>query len=615
MATTPKPLPLPNSLAAQQAVLNGLLRLGVEPMPLKDLLVRALDEILAIPWLPLSPTAALFLTGAEPEVLELAAERNLPPELCRQCRRVPFGRCLCGRAAATRTTQFAACLDERHETTYAGIAPHGHYSLPLRHGAALLGILTLYLPDGHTPAEGELLFLEAVANALAKLIAHVRVEEELVEAMERAQDASRMKSAFLAVMGHEIRTPLNGVLGMVDLLLHTALTEEQEGYARTAQTSATTLLALLNDCLDLSKVEAGDLVLEQRELDPLAVVATALDVVAPLAMEKGVELAALAEADLPATVVGDETRLRQVLINLLGNAVKFTDTGGEVVVEVGSRRQEEGTLLYAAVRDTGIGVASEVVDHLFEDFVQADPSSTRRHGGGGLGLTISRKLVELMGGEIHVESAPGEGSTFCFTARVTDPSPPHPLPAGLAARQILLTPPGSTTTTAAAEQLRRWGGTVVWAAGPERVGSVVEQGARIGRPTDVLIVDRDHTPRLAELYRRLAAMSATVAPAILEVGWGGMEATLGGATAGLTLHRLPQPLHPAALRAALTTLPWGPPPRRADRNPAGPRTIGRSNRPPARTAPATSESPRRSLLDRLDPLRAPRLSGPGDFWA
>jgi len=558
MATTPNPLFHPQSFAAQEAVLNGLLRLGVEPIPLEALLSRALDEILAIPWLPLNPTAAIFLTGEEPEVLVLAVERNLSPALCRACGRVPFGHCLCGRAAATRTTQFAACLDARHETTYPGILPHGHYNLPLVHGKRLLGVLTLYLPHGHTPAEGEAAFLEAVANAVAKLIAHVRVEDELVVAMERAGEANRQKSAFLAVLGHEIRTPLNGVLGMVDLLLHTDLTEEQEEYAQTAHTSATTLSMLLNDCLELSKAEAGKLELVQRELDPLAVLASAIEVVAPRAMEKGVELVAVADGDLPATVVGDAAHLRQLLVHLAGNAVKFTDAGDEVVVEVGCKRTEEHTMLYVAVRDTGIGMEPELVPRLFEPFVQADASATRTHGGSGLGLAISSQLVEHMGGEIQVESAPGEGTTVRFTVRIADPSPPHPLPAELSTAQILLTPSRSTTITAVADQLRRWGGTMVWTASIDRLKVVVEQGRKIGRPTDLLIVDRDHAPHRASLYRWLAELPAPNRPAVLEVGWADASATPVRPAAPLTLHRLPQPLHPTALRHALARLLDGP---------------------------------------------------------
>jgi len=560
MATTPTQVSQPQApaLAAQQAILNGLLRLGIESIPLHEQLEGALDEILAIPWLPLDPTAAIFLTGEEPEVLELAVERNLPPEFCHTCRRVPFGHCHCGRAAAARTTQFAACVDDRHETRYDGILPHGHYSLPLLHGERLLGVLTLYLPDGHTPAEGEAAFLEAVANAVAKLIAHVRVEEELVAAMERAGEANRTKSAFLAVLGHEIRTPFNGVLGMLDILLESDLAEEQERCARTARTSAATLLTLLNDCLDLAQADTGKLEMEQRELDPLAVLATALDVVAPLAMEKGVEVVALAEGDLPATVAGDEVRLRRVLVNLLGNAVKFTESRGEVVVEVGSKRVEDGgALLYVAVRDTGIGIAPEVVPHIFGSFVQADSSNTREHGGSGLGLAICRRLVEHMGGRIEVTSTPGEGSTFRFTARVADPSSPHPLPADLATTQILVTPPGSATTTAVAEQLRRWGGTVVWAASLDNLMAVVEHGLEVGHPADLLVVDGDHTSWLAPLYPRLAALPPAARPAILELGWGGMAAATGAGP--LPIHRLPKPFHPGALHAALVDLLDGEP--------------------------------------------------------
>ena len=551
MATgSTRPTPQETS-AAQQAVINGLLRLGIEPISLHEQLEGALDEILTIPWLPFQSTAAIFLTGEEPEVLELAVARNLPPA----CGRIPFGHCHCGRAAAARSPQFVAtCTGDPHDPPPLGRSPHGHYSLPLLHGQRLLGVLTLYLAGGHTPTDGELPFLEAVANAVAKIIAHARVEEELVEAMERAGEASRVKSAFLAVIGHEIRTPLNGVLGMVDLLLHTELTGQQEGYARAARSSATALLTLLNDCLELAKIESGQLERERRALDPLEVVATALEVVAPLAMEKNVGLVSIADGDLPATVVGDPVRLRHLLVNLVGNAVKFTEAWGEVVVEVGSKRLEGGALLYVAVRDTGVGMSPELVPRLFEPFVQADSSSTRKHGGSGVGLALCRTLVERMGGEIGVESILGEGTTIRFSVPVDQPASPVSLPPQLSATSILVTPATSPIVPVVVEQLRRWGVTLVWAASLERAMTVVEQGGTIGRPTEILIVDRDHTPRLAELYRHLQSLPAASHPAVLEIGWGGAGARSSGAPAILAFHRLPKPLHPASLHRALARL-------------------------------------------------------------
>ncbi len=554
MAPTPNPFPPHQTTLAQQTVLNGLLRLGVEPMVLEDLLARALDEILAIPWLPLNPTGAIFLTGEEPDILELAVERNLPPELKNRCSRVPFDHCLCGRAAAMRTTQFAACIDHRHETTYPGIFPHGHYNLPLLQGERLLGVLTLYLPEGHIPAEGECAFLEAVANAVAKLIAHVRVEEELVAAMERAHAASRTRSAFLEVMTHEIRTPLNGVLGMLDLLLHSDLTGDQADHVRVARNSATTLLTLLDDCLALARAKGERVESRRCTFDPIEVVATALEVVAPVAMEKELSLAALAAGDLPKTVVGDGARLRQLLIHLLSNAVKFTERRDEVVVELECRHVSGDIQLEVAVRDTGIGMSPDRIPHLFEPFVQADSSSTRRHGGSGLGLALCHTLVAQMGGKIGVESSLGEGTTIRCSIPVAHPTPPVPVPPRLHAASILVIPATSPTTTMMVEQLRRWGVTVVWASSLERALMVVEQGGRIGRPTTILIVDRDHTPDLMSLYTGLAALPAASRPVVLEIGWAGAAARSMEPPPDLVLQRLQKPLQPVVLHRSLAGL-------------------------------------------------------------
>jgi PAS domain S-box-containing protein len=317
-------------------------------------------------------------------------------------------------------------------------------------------------------------------------VAHVELEKANVE----LQNASQVKSQFLANMSHEIRTPLNAIIGMTGLLLDTPMNAEQLDFAGTIRTSGEVLLDLINDILDFSKIEAQKLDLENQAFELRRCVEEGLDLIAPRAAEKKLELACSLEDDLPRFIFGDVTRLRQILVNLLSNAVKFTDEG-EVVVSVGGQRVEKDQYqLHFAVHDTGMGIPPDRIDRLFQSFSQVDASTTRRFGGTGLGLAISKRLCELMGGTVWVESSgeAGQGSTFHFTILAKE-APDHGVASGLgpvdaastvvdlAEKNLLIVDDNATNRQILLRQAQSWGmHASAVASGPEAL-ALIHQGA------------------------------------------------------------------------------------------------------------------------------------------
>lgn len=357
------------------------------------------------------------------------------------------------------------------------------------------GIITLHQCTHYREwSSDEIELLEAVADQVGIALAQAQLLAQERDQQQAAEAATQAKSEFLATMSHEIRTPMNAVIGLTGLLLDTSLTAQQRDFAETIRSSGETLLTLINDILDFSKIESGKLELEEQTLIVQACVERALDLLASKAHEKGLELDYIIEPTVPMAIVGDATRLQQILVNLLSNAVKFTQVGDVVVSVTGRQLTSQNSVTNAeilfAVKDTGIGIPSDRLHRLFQSFSQVDASTTRKYGGTGLGLVISQRLCELMGGRMWVESQPGQGSTFYFTivAPVTTPTVEPNLSTTQtqsAGKRLLIIESHATRRQLLVQQTQAWGFVVRATSSSQEALSWLDQQ----EPFDVAILN------------------------------------------------------------------------------------------------------------------------------